>query len=373
MSESYAVVTAELASHARTLGELAADVRQVLDTAGGVNLTGDAYGQIGQRFVAVAEEVARAGQGALKSHVDALESATTAMRATVAEYERQETESAARLTALENGLGAGTANPAGSTSAASATALAPPAAPTRPPSPGGAMSSASASALAPPATPTPPPSGASTSGPRRDTVRSPATEVAAAGSPPRPGRNRRCPTSGARRPPGIWFPWSRPPTCRLASRPSSTASLPRYSQLRAEVNHAGKHPFPIWDPFTDRNAEEALKQGPPGSRVQLSADPGKPTITFRFSETGTVSLYREIVVTDPNGPGVELRQAMGNLAGLKPGVPREVWVQVPDGTTTEQLNGFLNRYGRINDEGINVFFRDQSGNVLGVGTKEPLR
>jgi hypothetical protein len=350
MSESYAVVTAELASHARTLGELAADVRQVLDTASGVNLTGDAYGQISQRFVAVAEEVARAGQGALKSQVDALESATTAMRATVAEYERQETESAARLTALENGLGAGTANPAGSTSAASATAL------------------------APPATPTPPPSGASTSGPRRDTVRSPATEVAAAGSPPRPGAQSPVPNVG--RPPSTWHLVPLEQATHLPTRFSTffDSQPPEVQrQLRAEVNHAGKHPFPIWDPFTDRNAEEALKQGPPGSRVQLSADPGRPTITFRFSETGTASLYREIVVTDPNGPGVELRQAMGNLAGLNPRVPREVWVQVPDGTTTEQLNGFLNRYGRINDEGINVFFRDQSGNVLGVGTREPLR
>ena len=120
MNESYEVVTAALTSHARTLDALTAELRQTRETAE-VNLTGDAYGQIGQSFVAAAEALAQAGRDTLQSEVDALASATTAMRATVTEYERQESDSITRLAAVADGLGQEMPTPAGLTEPASTT------------------------------------------------------------------------------------------------------------------------------------------------------------------------------------------------------------------------------------------------------------
>jgi hypothetical protein len=100
MSQSYEVVVDALAGHASTLRRLAGELEQAADTAGGVNLTSDAYGQLGQPFVTAMAALAKAGTDALRSGVAGLETAGTAMSGTATAYERQETGGIARFDAL---------------------------------------------------------------------------------------------------------------------------------------------------------------------------------------------------------------------------------------------------------------------------------
>jgi hypothetical protein len=100
MSQSYEVVTDALTGHARTLRELAGELERAADTAGGVALTSDAYGQTGQPFVTAMAALARAGQDALRTGVASLESAGSSMIDTVTAYGRQETGGITRFTAL---------------------------------------------------------------------------------------------------------------------------------------------------------------------------------------------------------------------------------------------------------------------------------
>jgi uncharacterized protein YukE len=97
MAGSYEVATDALNNHARTLSGLAGELRSALDTASGVTMTADAYGQIGQRFAAAIDALGRAGQDALLDGVDALEAAMTALRDTVAEYDQQDQDGVGRL------------------------------------------------------------------------------------------------------------------------------------------------------------------------------------------------------------------------------------------------------------------------------------
>ncbi|HEV2778857.1 MAG TPA: type VII secretion target [Actinophytocola sp.] len=97
MSGSYDVVTAALTNHARALSGLAAELRGGSDAAGGVRMTADAYGQIGQRIAATLDTLSRVGHETLLSGVEALESEAANLRYAVADYEHQETTGAARL------------------------------------------------------------------------------------------------------------------------------------------------------------------------------------------------------------------------------------------------------------------------------------
>lgn len=100
MTQSYEVVTAALTAHARILRELSGELTQAADTASGVNLTADAYGQIGQPFVTTMAALAKAGQDALRTGLAALDAADTAMSDTVTTYEQQETGEVTRFAAV---------------------------------------------------------------------------------------------------------------------------------------------------------------------------------------------------------------------------------------------------------------------------------
>lgn len=97
MGESMDVDTGALAEHARTLDFLEAEVRAAYDAARRVTLTGDAYGELCREFPALLDRLARVGQGTLQVGVEALDQATTEMRATVVTYEEREAENAARF------------------------------------------------------------------------------------------------------------------------------------------------------------------------------------------------------------------------------------------------------------------------------------
>ncbi|HEX6344242.1 type VII secretion target [Umezawaea sp.] len=107
MSQSYEVVTDALSGHARTLRDLAAELGQAADTAAGVELTADACGLIGQPFVTAVAALARAGQEVLRTDVEALESAGTALSDTVTAYLGQEADEAARFGAIGRGTAPG--------------------------------------------------------------------------------------------------------------------------------------------------------------------------------------------------------------------------------------------------------------------------
>jgi hypothetical protein len=94
-----------LTKHARTLADLAGELREALDLAGGVNLTGDAYGQTAARFATAIEQLARLGQEMLRDGVDALESTGTTIRETAAAYERDDSAGADRLAGIGGELG----------------------------------------------------------------------------------------------------------------------------------------------------------------------------------------------------------------------------------------------------------------------------
>lgn len=146
-------------------------------------------------------------------------------------------------------------------------------------------------------------------------------------------------------------------------------------RLRDEVNAGAKHP-PDWVGLSDPNAEAALRQGPPGTHPVVRTHPNLSTIMFKSNDSGVAMLFREVVDTDPAGQGSELRDAISNLTRGRTGDPRwprDVFVQVPDGTTTGQLQDFLGRFGPVPDPTIKVFFRDTSGQPLGVGARESLR
>ena len=105
MAESFEVVTAALTRHARTLTTLSGELNAALSAAGAVCVTGNAYGQIGQRFAAALEQLAKLGQETLRDGVAALDTAGETMRETAAAYERGDAAGADRLAGLESELG----------------------------------------------------------------------------------------------------------------------------------------------------------------------------------------------------------------------------------------------------------------------------
>lgn len=105
MTSSFEVVTAALTRHARTLTELSCELSAALSAAGAVCITGNAYGQVGQRFAAAMEQLAKLGQQTLRDGVEALDTAGDIMRDTAAAYERGDTAGADRLAGVGGELG----------------------------------------------------------------------------------------------------------------------------------------------------------------------------------------------------------------------------------------------------------------------------
>lgn len=93
----YEVVTAALDTHARTLEDLGNDLEAAFEQVRRVSLTADAYGAIGRQFVKAADRVAASGQDALRSSIDATESAARDLHGTATAYLRQQDDEAARF------------------------------------------------------------------------------------------------------------------------------------------------------------------------------------------------------------------------------------------------------------------------------------
>jgi uncharacterized protein YukE len=93
MPDSYEVVTPALTTHAGSLTGLVDTVGEAL-AAAKVSIAQDAYGEIGARFAKALGDVGGAGQKALQSGVDGLDSAMKAIRATATQYAKQEEETA---------------------------------------------------------------------------------------------------------------------------------------------------------------------------------------------------------------------------------------------------------------------------------------
>jgi hypothetical protein len=99
--DSYGVVVDALTGHARTLSGLAGELRAVLDRAAGVGLPAEAYGQVCRQAASGIEALAGVGRDTLRDGVEALESAATELRETVATYEQQEAEGVDLFTNLD--------------------------------------------------------------------------------------------------------------------------------------------------------------------------------------------------------------------------------------------------------------------------------
>ena len=97
MSDSYEVVTEELTAHSISVIKLSDDLRSTMDLAGGQSITGDAYGQTCQPFAALLDALASAGQETLRMAVECLEVEAAKVRASAAEFDRQEADTIAAL------------------------------------------------------------------------------------------------------------------------------------------------------------------------------------------------------------------------------------------------------------------------------------
>lgn len=104
MDGSYRVVADALTNHARTLSSLAGELGEAVEAAGAAGMTADAYGQVGQKFAAALDALARAGQDALRAGVEAFEWAGTTMRETADVYARDDADGADRFFGLDGDI-----------------------------------------------------------------------------------------------------------------------------------------------------------------------------------------------------------------------------------------------------------------------------
>ena len=104
MDGSYRVVADALTNHARTLSSLAGELGGAVEAAGAAGMTADAYGRVGQKFAAALDALARAGQDALRTGVEAFEWAGTTMRETADAYARDDADGAERFFGLDGEL-----------------------------------------------------------------------------------------------------------------------------------------------------------------------------------------------------------------------------------------------------------------------------
>ena len=104
MSDSYQVVTEELTAHSLGVLKLSDDLRSTLELAGGQGITGDAYGQTCRRFAAMLDALASAGRETLRLAVECLETEAAKVRASAAEFDRQEADTIGALGTAGGGL-----------------------------------------------------------------------------------------------------------------------------------------------------------------------------------------------------------------------------------------------------------------------------
>jgi hypothetical protein len=104
MTDSYEVVTAELTAHSISVIKLSDDLRSTMELAGGQSITGDAYGQTGRQFAAMLDALASAGRETLRLAVECLETEAAKVRASAAEFDRQEADVTDALGSAGSGL-----------------------------------------------------------------------------------------------------------------------------------------------------------------------------------------------------------------------------------------------------------------------------
>lgn len=97
---SYAVDTAALTDHASRLTDLAGQLGSALANEQATTVADDAFGQTCQPFTAALRTLDQTSQGTLQAGVTAMDTASTTMQNTVANYEQQETTTAAQFAAI---------------------------------------------------------------------------------------------------------------------------------------------------------------------------------------------------------------------------------------------------------------------------------
>lgn len=90
MSDSFEVVTEALTAHSISVIKLSDELRSTVELAGGQSITGDAYGQTCQEFAALLDALASAGAETLRLAVECLEAEALKVRASAAEFDRQD-------------------------------------------------------------------------------------------------------------------------------------------------------------------------------------------------------------------------------------------------------------------------------------------
>jgi hypothetical protein len=91
VNDGFDVVSSDLVSHARRLGDLADELRGTLDLARQVNLTGDAYGEPARQLAGLVDRLGDSGQATLRAGVEAVEFADRQLRAVATDYDSTET------------------------------------------------------------------------------------------------------------------------------------------------------------------------------------------------------------------------------------------------------------------------------------------
>lgn len=321
MGESFEVVTDDLTGHAGTLDDLAGQLNGALATARGVDLTPDTFGVVGQDSVSDVRSLATTGQDALRTQVAALETASTDMRATAVNYQQQDVDTGTKLSAIGGDL-------------------------TQP-----------TTATAPQATTDPQSLG---------------TQVAAL-HPPNVATD-------ALDPPRTPFDptWGLQPTQRPPDDPWDSYNMLTddqkgniQAQLGTEMYNRGLNLPPGAEPFSATNQAAAL-HGLDGYGIVVHTD-GAAALTG-VTPDGAPLVVRDLISIDPSQPAgsmPDFRQAMDQLTpstDLNTALPRELWVQVPDNTSNQQLQSFMDGYGsgQPRYSNVTVYFRDSAGNDLGM-------
>ncbi|MFD5829479.1 hypothetical protein [Lentzea sp. NPDC060358] len=104
MGESFEVVVEALTAHSTGVLRLSDELRSAAALAAGQRITAGAYGQTGREFAALLGALASAGEETLRLAVDCLEAEAAKVRASAAEFDRQETAVAEALRVAGGGF-----------------------------------------------------------------------------------------------------------------------------------------------------------------------------------------------------------------------------------------------------------------------------
>ncbi|HEX6342524.1 hypothetical protein [Umezawaea sp.] len=162
-----------------------------------------------------------------------------------------------------------------------------------------------------------------------------------------------------------------PPRTRI--RPAPWERHPSYDEMapdqrhrlqeamRDRTAHVGRA-----EPLSTVNIEQSLRGGPPGTSPGVAPDPSEVAVTFADDR---VRAARDVLSIDPTA-ATAAQDVDNALLRLSPftrlgdSTTAELWIQVPNGTGTDDLGALHGRL-TVPQEGIRAHFRDQTGRVLG--------